>query len=100
MNRILGFFIQELNHEDSFISGFFKKTLTCNSSYMLVNINSILKRYNIKYMDLFSMDKSDVKRIIKCSTLEPDWRSNIIKERLCLGDPKLCNLVQTEVKKM
>ena len=46
------------------------------------------------------MAKIEITRNIKCSTLEPDWRSNIIKELLCLGDPKLCNLVQTEVKKM
>ena len=68
---------------------------------MLVNINSILKRYNMKYIDLFSMDKSDVKKIIKCSILEPDWRCNIIKELLCLRENQnFCNLDQTEVKEM
>ena len=101
MNRILGFFIHGLNHEDNFISGFFKNTLTCNSSYMLVNINSILKRYNIKYMNLFSMDKSDIKKIIKDSTPEPDWRCNIIKELLSLRENQIvCNLDQTEINEM
>ena len=101
MNRILGFFIHGLHYENSFISSFFKNTLISNSSYMLVNINSILKRYNMKYIDLFSMDKSDVNRIIKCSILEPDWRCNIIKELLCLRENQnFCNLDQTEVKEM
>ena len=46
------------------------------------------------------MAKIEVTRNIKCSTLEPDWRSNIIKELLCLREPKFCNLVQTEDKEM
>ena len=101
MNRILGFFIHGLNHKDNFISGFFENTLTCNSSYMLVNINSILKRYNIKYMDLFSMDKSNVKKIIRNSIPEPDWRCNIIKELLSLRENQIvCNLDQTEINEM
>ena len=55
---------------------------------MLVNINLILKRYNMKYIDLFSMDKNDVKRMIKCSILEPDWSCNIIRVALYLRQNK------------
>ena len=80
MSRILGLFIHGLNHENGFISNFFKNTLISNSSYMLDNINQILNRYNIKYMDLFSMNIHDVKKFTKSHILEPDWRCNIIKE--------------------
>ena len=68
---------------------------------MLVNINLILKRYNMKYIDIFSMDKNDVKKMIKCSILEPDWRCNIIKELLCLRENQsFCNLDQAEINEM
>ena len=101
MSRILGFFIHGLNHENGFISNFFKNTLISNSSYMLVNINQILNRYNIKYMDLFSMNIHDVKKVTKSHILEPDWRCNIIKELLSVRENQIyCNLDHTEAKEM
>ena len=68
---------------------------------MLVNINTILNRYNIKYIDLFSLNKSEVKKIIKSSILEPDWRCNIVKDLLSLRENQsYCDLDQTEIKEM
>ena len=49
MFRMILFFLNGLNHESELISCFFKNTLLSNSSYMLVNVNSILNKYGIKY---------------------------------------------------
>ena len=65
MYRMLSFFVNGLNHNSDLISHFFKNTLLSNSSYMLVNINSILSKYGIKYMDLFSMSKICIKYVLK-----------------------------------
>ena len=43
MSRILNFFVNGLNHDNNIISDFFKNTLISNSSYMLTNINTIIK---------------------------------------------------------
>ena len=62
MSRILNFFVNGLNHDNNIISDFFKNTLISNSSYMLTNLNTILKRYNINYVDLFNWQKLKSKR--------------------------------------
>ena len=68
---------------------------------MLVNINTILDKYNIKYIDLFALNKNEAKKIIKSSISEPDWRCNSIKELLSLRENQIqCKLDQTEVNEM
>ena len=101
MSRILGFFIHGLKHENKYISSFFLNTLLSNSSYMLVNINTILDKFVIKYIDLFSLNKNDVKKIIKRGASEPDWRCSSLKELLSLRENQIqCELDQTEVNEM
>ena len=68
---------------------------------MLVNINTILDKFVIKYIDLFSLNKNDVKKIIKRSASEPDWRCSSLKELLSLRENQIqCELDQTEVNEM
>ena len=89
MFRMLIFFTNGLNHKSDVVSQFFKNTLISNSSYMLVNINSILKKYNIKYSDLFSVNKTSLRNSILNCNERPDWRCNSIKELLSLREGQL-----------
>ena len=101
MDRILGFFIKGINHDNAIMSNFFKNSLLSNSSYMLTNINTILNRHNIKYIDLFSMDKHEVKRKFKNCNVGTDWRCDSVKELLCLREGQsFCILDLTEIKDM
>ena len=98
MSRILNFFVNGLNHDNNIISDFFKNTLTSNSSYMLTNLNTILKRYSINYFELFTLQKPQVKKIIKNYNGELDWRSKFVKELLCMREQQLySNLNQNEI---
>ena len=90
MSRMLNFFVIGLNHDSNIISDFFKNTLISNSSYMLTNVNTILEKFKIHYHDLFNLQKSHIKKIIKNFNDEPDWRSNLVKELLCMRE-KQCS---------
>ena len=97
MYRILNFYISGLNHECSTISWLFKHVLITHSSYMLQNINTILNEFNIKYHDLFIMNKTKLKGIIDNKSDEPDWRSNLIIELLSIRKDQItCNLSPAE----
>ena len=96
--RMLVFFTNGLNHKSNLIANFFKNTLLSNSSYMLVNVNSILKRYDMKYIDLFFMNKNYIRNSIKSYNNGPDWRSSSIKELLSLREGQhVCELNKTEI---
>ena len=99
MSRIFNFFMSGLSHKCEIISLLFKNVLISNSSYMLQNINMILNELNIKYCDLFIMDKSKLKSIISKKVGEPDWRSDSIKELLSLRENQTsCDLTRTEIE--
>ena len=101
MNRMLGFFIKGLNHESKVISAFFKNTLLSNSSYMLVNINTILDRFKIKYVDIFSTNSNIVKTILDRSNNNPDWRSNTVIELLSMREEQIGSILnQREIKEI
>ena len=101
MNRMIGFFINGLNHESELISSFFKNTLLSNSSYMLVNINTILNKFKIKYIDLFCLKNNFVKKISNKYNINPDWRCNIIKELLSIRENQMSVILdQNEIKEM
>ena len=86
MYRILNFFISGINHTESFISNFFKNVMLANSSYMQVNVNKILKEFNINYSKLFDLSKLELKNIIKNKIEEPEWQCGIIVELLQMRD--------------
>ena len=101
MLRMIMFFVNGLNHESDLISHFFKNTLLSNSSYMLVNINTILSKYDIKYSDLFCMNKTSIKNIIKAYKIDFDWRCSSIKELLSLREGQLISeLSLTEINEI
>ena len=54
--------------------------LTSKSLGMLRNINTILQKANIKYEELFHINKVMVKNRLKERATQPDWRTNIVKE--------------------
>ena len=62
MFRMLNFIISGLNHNSDIITRFFKNMLLSNSSYMLTNLNKILNSFNLKYCDIFIMDKLQLKK--------------------------------------
>ena len=101
MSRILNFFVSGLNHKCNIISMLFKNTLISKSSYMLQNINIILNELNIKYCDLFLMDKNKLKNIINNKIGKPDWRSDSIKELLSLRENQsFCELEPEEISSL
>ena len=99
MSRILNFFISGLSHKCETISLLFKNVLISSSSYMLQNINMILKELNIKYCDLFKIDKNKLRSIISERVGKPDWRSDTIKELLSLRENQTsCELTRAEIE--
>ena len=101
MYRVLNFFISGINHTNNFISSFFKNVLLSNSSYMQVNINKILKEFDITYLKLFDLSKSELKNIIKSKIEEPDWQCGIIIELLQMRDKQYTsNLTHDEINLM
>ena len=89
MYRILTFFISGMNHCSSGISLLFKNVLTSGSSYMLQNINIILKEFDIKYCDLFGINKNIIRKQIIGKLEADDWRSVLVKELLMLREGQL-----------
>ena len=68
---------------------------------MLRNINTILQKANIRYEELFHINKVMVKNRLKERATQPDWRTNIVKELLDIRDGQLnCGLDHNEVNVM
>ena len=98
MSRILNFFISGLKHENETISMFFKNVLTSHTSYMLQNVNTILNEFDIRYNDIFEMNKTMIRCIIRSKSGDPDWRGSMIMDLLSLRENQSsCNLSPAEV---
>ena len=95
MSRMLNFVINGLNNDNELISMYFKNMLTSNTSYMLTNVNKILQYYNIRYNDLFTLNKSNVRQIIYKKNGVEDWRCNFIKELLTLKENPSLSILNT-----
>ena len=68
---------------------------------MLRNINIILQKANIKYEELFHINKDMIKNRLRERAPQPDWRTNIVKELLNIRDSQLiCGLDHNEVNMM
>ena len=101
MQRMLGFFLNGLNHKSSMISFLFTNILTSKSSGMLRNINTILQKANIKYVELFHINKAMLKNRLRERATQSDWRTNMVKELLDIRDGQLsCGLDHNEVNMM
>ena len=95
MSRMLNFVINGLNNDNELISMYFKNMLTSNTSYMLTNVNKILQYYNIRYNDLFTLNKSNVRQIIYKKNGVEDRRCNFIKELLTLKENPSLSILNT-----
>ena len=101
MHRTMSFFLNGLNHESNNISHFFTNVLVSNSSYMLTNVNTILQKAEIKYSDLFQLNKFSLKKALQNRAPQPDWRSNIVRELMDIRDGQLLsNLEKDESNSM
>ena len=60
MHRMMSFFLNGIDRRSNVISYFFKNLLTSSSSVMLRNVNTILQEINIKYNDIFQINKNFV----------------------------------------
>ena len=68
---------------------------------MLTNVNTILQRTNIKYKDIFEINKNYVKQKLYENIAQPDWRVNMVKELLDIRDKQLHSILeQNEVNMM
>ena len=97
---MLSFFLNGLNHADDFISRFYTNTLLSNSSFMLCNVNKILKEFDIKYIELFNMTKLNLKHIFKSKISKPDWQCNMIIELLQIRDSQFSSILSNEELKV
>ena len=87
MNRQISFVLSGINHENQMIASFFRNSLVSNSSYVVKNINCILKYLNLGYENLFiDTNKSKVRSLFYKKMGHPDWRISIIKELLDLRE--------------
>ena len=101
MFRMLNFIISGLNHNSDIITRFFKNMLLSNSSYMLTNLNKILNSFNLKYCDIFVMDKLQLKKHVQMRKDEPDWRVKTTKELLSIRDSQMtCILENNETQEL
>merc|ERR1711888_338982 len=75
--------------------------MSINSSYMLTNVNTILQKAEIKYFDLFQLNKFSLKKALQNRGPQPDWRSNIVRELMDIRDGQLLsNLEKDESNSM
>ena len=101
IHRMLCFFRNGLNHKSDMISLLFTNVLTSKSLGMLKNINIILQKANIKYEELFYINKDMVNNRLRERATQPDWRTNIVKELLNIRDSQLsCDLDHNAVNMM
>ena len=68
---------------------------------MQVNVNKVLKEFDINYNELFNLTKLGLKHKINSKIEEPDWQCGIIKELLQMRDTQsVSNLSYEEIKLM
>ena len=59
------------------------------------------KKAEIKYSDLFHLNKFSLKKALQKRAPQPDWRSNIVRELMDIRDGQvLCNLEKDESNAM
>ena len=94
--RILNFIITGLKHSNEMVNYFFKSALLNNFSSSLRNLNMILFKYKINYLDIFA----GIKIKLHSTAINDDslWKINILKELLHMRDHHLYdNLERSEI---
>ena len=68
---------------------------------MLTNLNKILDSFNLKYCDIFVMDKCQLIKHVNMRKNDPDWRVKTIKELLSIRDNQIsCILEYSETQEL
>ena len=91
MYRMLNFVLNGLNHDSNVIKSFFKNSLLSNTSYMSTNVNTIIRNFNINYLELFSFNKNKLKIKYNEKIGIKDWQCNIIEELMHIREHYLEN---------
>ena len=91
MYRMLNFVLNGLNHDNNVIKSFFKNSLLSNTSYMSTNVNTIIRNFNINYLELFSFNKNKLKIKYNEKIGIKDWQCNIIEELMHIREHYLEN---------
>ena len=81
-NRILNFIRRNINHRNVIVKNIFQNSLSTNNSYLVTNINKILWKYSLKYIDIFKNKKV----YLNDWSETDDWKINIINELLGFRD--------------
>ena len=89
--RQLNFITKGLYNDNNVVSFVFKNSLLFSKSYVIRNVNIILRHYEILYEELFLKKKFKFKYSSEC-----DWRINMIKEMLHMRDFNLLEFLNVE----
>ena len=82
--RFLNFIIEGVSYDNFLVSDVFKNSIIY-SSFILQNINSIFKKYNLSYEELFKN-----KRLVLKENIDVDnWKVSVLKELIHMRDFKL-----------
>ena len=91
MHRMLNFVLNGLNHDSNVIKSFFKNSLLANTSYMSTNVQTILRNFNINYLELFSFNKNKLKTKYNEKIGKKDWQCKMVEELMYVREHYLEN---------
>ena len=89
--RMINFIMAGLNHPSNEIANHFKNCLLSCSSYIVSNVNIIIRTFNMKYEDIFIGNKRKVRRSMMESDKLVNWQTDMIKELLDIIDGTITN---------
>ena len=90
--RILNFIITGLQNKNNIVLECFKELLLTNHSYILCNLNIILTKHNISYLEIFNGKKLK----LKLSNNDVKWKANFILDLVYLRDFKQFNFLNKD----
>ena len=89
--RLINFVMAGLNHPSNLIANYFRNSLLSCSSYVVSNINIILRSFRMKYEDLFIGNKRKIRRFMIEAHSNVNWQIYLIKELLNVIDGIITN---------
>ena len=83
--RMINFAIKGIHHPNPLVSDLFLSGLiNIKSSYFGKNLNIILRKHNINYLDIFTSNRVKIQNVMGNSS----WKASLIKEIISLRDFK------------
>ena len=89
--RMINFVMAGLNHSSIEIANHFKNSLLSCSSYVVSNVNIIIRTFNMRYEDIFIGNKRKVRKSMMESNRPVNWQTGMIKELLNIMDGTITN---------